>query len=261
MTKNIVKAVSCLGVMVCIVIVMGTLIPAKARAQEAQRLVDNGNRTVTDTETGLMWTKAVNSTKRNLSEAIAAASKATIAGYKDWRVSTCDELEEMARIYPQYLSVLDLQNGEYLTTTESDQQNYVTGTIIYVIGIHPKNKPYTGEGYHETAKTQQYVVYYNGSKWHSFYYWLVRGPIKMKGSEDKTTQKEQVIVSQSETLRISKNGNVRSGPNTKHEIIGKVTVGTEVTQLEQSGSWYKVKLPDETVGWLHRILVDFGNRK
>jgi len=43
MTKNIVKAVSYLSVMVCIVIIIGTLIPSKARAQESQRLVKQGN--------------------------------------------------------------------------------------------------------------------------------------------------------------------------------------------------------------------------
>ncbi len=66
----------------------------------------------------------------------------------------------------------------------------------------------------------------------------------------------QVSVSQAESLKISKDGNVRSGPSTKHEIIGKVTAGTKVTQLEQSDSWYRVKLSDGEVGWVHRILVE-----
>lgn len=100
MIKNIVKAASHLFVLSCIVVVILGLYPARADAQETQRIVDNGNGTVTDTKTALMWTKSVSSTEKTLSQAIDAASKATIAGYKDWRVSMRDELEEMARIYP-----------------------------------------------------------------------------------------------------------------------------------------------------------------
>ena len=58
-----------------------------------------------------------------------------------------------------------------------------------------------------------------------------------------------------ETLTISQKGNVRSGASIDSEIIAKVNVGDEVTQLEKKGEWYKVKLSGGKVGWVHEILV------
>ena len=51
---------------------------------------DNGDGTVTDTVTGLMWEKAVR--RLEWADAEAAASTATTGGYSDWRVPTVKEL-------------------------------------------------------------------------------------------------------------------------------------------------------------------------
>lgn len=61
--------------------------------------------------------------------------------------------------------------------------------------------------------------------------------------------------SYSQELNITRNGNVRSGPSTTNEIIGKVTSGMKVIQLGNDNDWYKVKLPDQRTGWIHEILI------
>jgi hypothetical protein len=53
---------------------------------------DNGDGTVTDLVTGLMWSKAVDSDKVTLSEAQAMAKEMTLAGHSDWRVPNIKEL-------------------------------------------------------------------------------------------------------------------------------------------------------------------------
>lgn len=52
---------------------------------------DNGNGTITDNNTGLMWTKAAE-TKQYYQTAIANVKSYTYAGYSDWRVPTIKEL-------------------------------------------------------------------------------------------------------------------------------------------------------------------------
>ncbi len=53
---------------------------------------DNGNGTVTDLVTGLMWSKAVDKKKLSLVEAKKIAPTITIGGYSDWRVPDIKEM-------------------------------------------------------------------------------------------------------------------------------------------------------------------------
>lgn len=59
-------------------------------AQPAYR--DNGDGTVTDLNTGLMWSKGVDGHKLSPEEAKAFASTMTLGGHNDWRVPTIKEL-------------------------------------------------------------------------------------------------------------------------------------------------------------------------
>jgi hypothetical protein len=52
---------------------------------------DNGNGTITDLNTGLMWQKDPGS-KVNYSQAVAGAKTLNLAGYSDWRLPTIKEL-------------------------------------------------------------------------------------------------------------------------------------------------------------------------
>lgn len=53
---------------------------------------DNGDGTVTDRVTGLMWSKAVDPKKVSLDEAEQTARRMTLGGYSDWRVPSIKEL-------------------------------------------------------------------------------------------------------------------------------------------------------------------------
>jgi hypothetical protein len=61
----------------------------------ANRFADNGNGTVTDTSTGLMWQQAASSSALKWEEALAYAEGLPLAGYDDWRVPTAKELQSI----------------------------------------------------------------------------------------------------------------------------------------------------------------------
>jgi hypothetical protein len=56
---------------------------------------DNGNGTVTDLNTGLMWQKTPDFVKRALSEAESYADSLSLAGYNDWRLPNVKELQSI----------------------------------------------------------------------------------------------------------------------------------------------------------------------
>ncbi|MFA0442275.1 hypothetical protein BCU70_03380 [Vibrio sp. 10N.286.49.C2] len=60
------------------------------------RYQDNGDGTVTDLNTGLMWQKAHDTTKRNLADSTAVVEGMNIGGYEDWRLPTIKELYSLA---------------------------------------------------------------------------------------------------------------------------------------------------------------------
>ena len=57
------------------------------------RYVNNGNETVTDTNTGLMWQKADDETQRDWADAGQYCENLELGGYDDWRLPRVDELE------------------------------------------------------------------------------------------------------------------------------------------------------------------------
>ncbi|MCP4042096.1 MAG: DUF1566 domain-containing protein, partial [Gammaproteobacteria bacterium] len=58
----------------------------------APSYLDNGNGTVTDLNTGLMWSQAVDKNKLSLIEAQQTAQRMTLDGYSDWRVPNIKEI-------------------------------------------------------------------------------------------------------------------------------------------------------------------------
>jgi len=50
-------------------------------------------------------------------------------------------------------------------------------------------------------------------------------------------------------------GHLHSGPSETSLVIGKVVVGTKVTQIDFSDDWYKVQLSNKQSGWIYKSLV------
>lgn len=59
--------------------------------------VSNGDGTVTDTATGLMWQSADDGVRRNWQDSLAYAENADFAGYTDWRLPNIKELQSIVK--------------------------------------------------------------------------------------------------------------------------------------------------------------------
>ena len=57
--------------------------------------MNNGDGTVTDRATGLMWQKADDGTARNWEDSLAYAENLQLAGYSDWRLPNQKELHSI----------------------------------------------------------------------------------------------------------------------------------------------------------------------
>ena len=124
----------------------------------AADLKDNGNGTVTDKSTGLMWQqKDYGETAATREDVSLYCKKLELAGYKDWRLPTCEEL----------LSIVDTTKSNpainiiYFPDTKatyywaSDIWGYFGSNPMFCIvdfktgkseGVYETNHPISGDG-------------------------------------------------------------------------------------------------------------------
>ncbi|MEZ9138806.1 MULTISPECIES: DUF1566 domain-containing protein [unclassified Shewanella] len=82
---------------------------------------DNEDGTVTDLNTGLMWQKSHDTTKRNLAESTKVINNMTLGGYDDWRLPTIKELYSLANFDGQLMKPESGQESRpYLDTAYFD---------------------------------------------------------------------------------------------------------------------------------------------
>ena len=86
--------------------------------------VDNGDGTVTDNATGLMWAQDDNGEAIDWEDALAYAEDATIAGYDDWRLPNTKELQSIA----DYSGVFPAMDTSVFNLTELTNVVYDTDT-------------------------------------------------------------------------------------------------------------------------------------
>ena len=67
-----------------------------AKKEKLSRYIDNGNGTITDTKTGLMWASKDNGSKINWQDARSYCQNYNGGGHTDWRMPT---LKELAGLY------------------------------------------------------------------------------------------------------------------------------------------------------------------
>ncbi len=49
--------------------------------------------------------------------------------------------------------------------------------------------------------------------------------------------------------------NLRDGPGYDHEIIGRLSIGTILVQVDQKDEWLQIRTKDGIVGWIHKKLL------
>lgn len=117
-------------------------------------LVDNGNETISDLATGLMWQKADDGQLRNWQEALAYAESLSLNDYDDWRLPSAKELHTIVdysrspqtanspAIDPLFQTTAitdpDGQAGQYpyfwTSTTHLDGANPYSGAVYIAFG-------------------------------------------------------------------------------------------------------------------------------
>ncbi len=85
---------------------------------------DNGDGTVSDQVTGLMWSKAVDLEKVSLAEAMVIADTMTLGGYSDWRVPAIKELYSLI-LFSGYIG-----SGMDMYTVPADAIPYIDTTCF-----------------------------------------------------------------------------------------------------------------------------------
>ena len=70
------------------------------------RFVDNGDGTVTDNKTGLMWQQETVGKQRTWDEAVQYCENLNLAGYNDWRLPKIEELQSIID-YTRYDPAID----------------------------------------------------------------------------------------------------------------------------------------------------------
>ncbi len=88
----------------------------------AQRLVDNGDGTLTDHTTELMWQKEDDAKERNWEDACAYCQALTVGGFYDWRLPGLDEFRSLVEAAKASGVTV---NGTYNRSSNAD---YWTGT-------------------------------------------------------------------------------------------------------------------------------------
>jgi len=144
----------------------------KGVAWPSPRFTDNGNGTVTDNLTGLMWMKnadagndcdGADTEKQTWAEALASCAQCntnTFAGYTDWRLPNVRELFSLID-FSQFVPALPSGYATYFTGVQSDR--YWSSTTL---------ADYTVHAWHVNLNVG-FVV--NDPKAHTYYVWPVRG--------------------------------------------------------------------------------------
>ncbi|MEA2013788.1 MAG: DUF1566 domain-containing protein [Thermodesulfobacteriota bacterium] len=109
-------------------------------------LVDNGDDTVTDTETGLMWQKETASGAYTWQQALAHAEGMTLGGHSDWRLPNLNELQTLvdySRNNPSINPLLEANtvSSYYWSSTTAASYTYRAWLVsFYGGGVHGSGK-------------------------------------------------------------------------------------------------------------------------
>ncbi len=106
-------------------------------SQSSSNLIDNGNGTVTDTATGLMWQKATAPGTYTWEGALAYCENLNLTGHTDWRLPDRNELQSLVD-YSRYNQAIDPLVGSDIVEYDSRSFYYWSSST---------NIPWTGDGW------------------------------------------------------------------------------------------------------------------
>jgi len=127
-------------------------------ALAAGEFIDNGNGTVTDIGTGLMWQQATAPGTYTWQQALAYCENLTLAGHSDWRLPNRNELQSLVD-YGRYNPAIntdyfpdtvsgDFWSGYWSSTTSASYPSYAWGVYFGYGGL---NDYFKSNGYYVRA--------------------------------------------------------------------------------------------------------------
>jgi len=125
--------------------------------EEAQRIIDNGDGTVTDTKAGLMWQKGDAGPMR-WEKAVEACKALTLAGHSDWRAPTLKELVALFKALSDDEHVVDRRLGPFEYTSdrywsETTVEPYFAAYLVNFNGGSQPWEPRNHEYYVRAVRT------------------------------------------------------------------------------------------------------------
>ena len=129
-----------------------------------RRFKDNGDGTVTDNKTGLMWSKGTNYGRMSWKDAMNFCKNLKTADYADWRLPNRFELESLLDLsqhhpaLPEGHPFLNVQPSYYWSSSTSTNASYTHYATHYAWIVY-----------------MYYGYVYDCSKASSYYVWPVRG--------------------------------------------------------------------------------------
>lgn len=134
---------------------------------------------------------------------------------------------------------------------------YVTATVLNI-----RQKPYSTANI--VAKTQygEAVKVYSkkglwyevqlssGLKgWAAAKFLSIKKPVSKAALDSPVNSTDETIITDSTKLVLKVNSNVRTGPGTNFPVLSVEKAGTLVDQVEETGSWIKIRKANGDVGW------------
>lgn len=108
----------------------------KLKGKEMDRFIDNNDGTVTDITTDLMWQKETGK-KCDWEEANSYCEELRLAGHKDWRLPTIQELQgivDYSRSSPAINPIFHIENSHYWSSTTIANDSYDAWNVNFNYG-------------------------------------------------------------------------------------------------------------------------------
>ena len=109
-------------------------------------LKDNGDGTISDSRSGLMWQQAENGEQMNYEDAVAFCESLTLAGHIDWRLPTKEELVALAQVGDEPLRAFfpGIQQERYWAFTRRSELAWAESPdrIAYTVDFDPDSGNY-----------------------------------------------------------------------------------------------------------------------